>query len=883
MPDSQRTVGEAIRNRAELQPEHTAVVSPGFTPLSYRDLQRLIDDVRAALRANGFDRSARIAIGLPNGPHAALAIVAVACSAVSIPFNPRQTVREIETSIATLQPVAIILLKDSDSAARKAANSKGLDIIELTPSAEGTLAFRIAMPGNSTTATPAEPDEPDPDAPAFILQTSGTAAEPKLIPFSHRNMLAAAGRVQGWFNLTSQDRCLAASPVFYSHGLKVTVFTPLLTGGTVAFPSDTTKFDFLEWFSFLKPTWYSAGPTLHRLVFDQTQGRADAKTGHALRFILSGGAPLPENVLEGLQKTLGVPVVEHYGSSEAAQISANLPPPGASKPGTCGIPPAGTIVIVDDDGQPLTAGQQGEILVGGPTVISGYLGASELNRTSFDNGWFKSGDVGSIDHDGFLTLHGRKSDVINRGGEKISPAEIDDALLAHPAVAEVAAFPVPHARLGEDVAAAVVLRPGMTATSVELRRFLQDKVASFKVPRRIVIRDQLPKGITGKVQRRRLAESWDDTPAASGQTQAIASTDNTTTQDTLVKGLLAVWERLLKTSPLTIDDDFFEKGGDSLLATDMLFEVEALTGQTIPSSILFEATTIRQLAEVLSQSGGLQQKYLSKMNASGQRRPLIYFHGHFNAFGRHAITLANILGPDQPLFVVAPHGTGKELIPDSIEAMAADRLPLILEAQPDGPYRLGGQCLGGIIAFEVARMLVDAGKEVEMVVMVDPPTINARKTVQSLFSTMRSTRPIFGATVDQAMAWTWFRGVQLQRFLNYSWNKRAAAIWRRLDLLAAKVRGGAAPIVRDDSDVNEQMLPIGRFADTRTSRYAAAMSHYVPQPLALRVIYIKVDFGTGAWRKISPDLEVAQSQGTHEFIDFANVAEHLKTYLKPAE
>ena len=279
--------------------------------------------------------------GCPTGPHAALAIVAVACSAVSIPSIRGKPLREIEASIATLQPVAIILLKDSDSAARKAANSKGLNIIELTPSAEGTLAFRIAMPGNSTTATPAEPDEPDPDAPAFILQTSGTAAEPKLIPFSHRNMLAAAGRVQGWFNLTSQDRCLAASPVFYSHGLKVTVFTPLLTGGTVAFPSDTTKFDFLEWFSFLKPTWYSAGPTLHRLVFDQTQGRADAKTGHALRFILSGGAPLPENVLEGLQKTLGVPVVEHYGSSEAAQISANLPPPGASKPGTCGIPPAG--------------------------------------------------------------------------------------------------------------------------------------------------------------------------------------------------------------------------------------------------------------------------------------------------------------------------------------------------------------------------------------------------------------------------------------------------------------------------------------------------------------------------------------------------------------
>ncbi|HYK23347.1 MAG TPA: AMP-binding protein, partial [Candidatus Acidoferrum sp.] len=244
-PDSQRTVGEAIRNRARLQPEHAAVISPGFAPLSYRDLQRLIDDVHAALRANGFDRNARIAIGLPNGPQAALAIVAVACSAVSIPVNPRQTVVEIEASFGTLQPVAIILLKGSESAARKAAESKGVNIIELTPSADGTLAFDVAIPRKSATGASAEPDEPNPDAPAFILQTSGTAAEPKLIPFSHRNMLAAASRVQAWFNLTPEDRCLAASPVFYSHGLKVTVFTPLLTGGTVAFPSDATKFDFL--------------------------------------------------------------------------------------------------------------------------------------------------------------------------------------------------------------------------------------------------------------------------------------------------------------------------------------------------------------------------------------------------------------------------------------------------------------------------------------------------------------------------------------------------------------------------------------------------------------------------------------------------------------
>ena len=324
-------------------------------------------------------------------------------------------------------------------------------------------------------------------------------------------MLAVAARYQAWFDLTSEDRCLCVNPVFYAHGLKVTVLTPVLTGGTVVFPADASKFSCAEWLGILKPTWYSAGPTLHRLVFDQTQSRADAKIGHSLRFILSSGAPLPQNVLEGLQHTLGVPVMEHYTSSEASSIAVNLPPPGRSKPGTVGAPWPDTVIIVGDDERQLLPGEPGEILVSGPTVISGYLDAPELNRQSFCDGWFRTGDIGSLDEDGFLILHGRKSDIINRGAEKISPIEIEDVLERHPAVAEAAIFSIPHSRLGEDVAAAVVLRPGITATPVELRRYLREQVASFKVPRRIIIRDHLPKGRTGKVLRRQLTETFGET------------------------------------------------------------------------------------------------------------------------------------------------------------------------------------------------------------------------------------------------------------------------------------------------------------------------------------------------------------------------------------
>ncbi len=242
---------------------------------------------------------------------------------MSIPLNPRLTAREIEACLGALQPNALLVLQDDDSAARQIADCKGIKFIEIARSKiERSLEFTVVEEQSGKAAILDEPDEPDSDAPAFILQSSGTTSEPKLIPFSHRNMLAAAARHKAWYDLTPQDRCLSLSPVFYSHGIKVTVLTPLLTGGAVAFPTDVSKCDYTEWFGNLKPTWYSAGPTLHRLIFDRTKSRTDAKSPHSLRFITGGGAPLPRDVLDGLQNALGVPVLEHYGSSEAALIAS---------------------------------------------------------------------------------------------------------------------------------------------------------------------------------------------------------------------------------------------------------------------------------------------------------------------------------------------------------------------------------------------------------------------------------------------------------------------------------------------------------------------------------------------------------------------------------
>jgi oxalate---CoA ligase len=633
-----RTIGSVIRAHAELRPEAPAFVGTDFAPLNYGELQRQIDDVRNCLRQAGFDRHARIAVGIVGSADAAWTIAAIACAAEAVPLDPKLTFAEVERCLLTTRPNAVIVLRGISSAALRVAEQHNIPIIDASPVQRGKLGLKLTAPH----VGPACPlDEPDPDAPAFILHTSGTTIAPNLVPFSHRNVLASAERVRTWFGLTPQDRCLNVSPVYYSHALTTTVLPPLLTGGSAAFPTNPLNVDLAEWFGALRPTWYSAGPTLHLAVVEKTQLRPDARNEHHLRFISSAGAKIPKEVHDGVESALGVAVLEHYGSSETAQIASNMPPPGPCKPGTCGIPWPDTIKIVGPDGQQVPVGEQGEILVNRRDVMSGYLNAPELNQLAFIDGWYRTGDIGSLDADGFLSLHARKREMINRGAEKIAPIEIDHALMRHPEVAEAAAYGVPHARLGEDVAAAVVLRRGSKIQPAELREFLSEQLATFKIPRRITIVDRLPKGITGKVQRTRLngllsreppppdpaprAEPlgfWgklkhfatlripgrssavdrvpEPTAGDARWTQSIISDKAAPSDADLHAELLQVWKRLLKVEKLSIDDDFFEKGGNSLLVMDLHMEIERLTAKPLPESFLSEASTIRALAKALS-------------------------------------------------------------------------------------------------------------------------------------------------------------------------------------------------------------------------------------------------------------------------------------------
>ncbi len=582
--DKPKTVGEAIRRHADARPKQAALVGSDFAPVSYQALQDEIDGVRAALRGAGLSRDARIAVAIANSAQAARAITAVTCSAAAVPIDPKLTVAEVERCFLILKPDAVVVLEQAESAARTAAEQRGFPLIEASFDG-GELKLNVPNLGPAASL-----EEPDAEAPAFILHTSGTTADPNLVPFSHRNMMAVIERLGTWYELTPQDRCLNVSPVYYSHALTTTILPPLMTGGSVAFPSNPTNVDLQEWFGDLRPTWYSAGPTLHLSVLEKAAQLPNARTLHSLRFMSSAGAPIAREVHQRIQDALGVPVLEHYGSSETAQIASNRLTKGGAKVGTCGVPWSGIIKIADDDGHPVPAGERGEVWITGPSVMAGYLNQPERNRAIFVDGWYRTGDVGSIDAEGFLTLHGREKELINRGGEKIAPLEIDQALMKHPQVAQAAAFGVPHPRLGEDVAAAVVLHEGASVTPAELREFISDGLASFKLPRRITIVDQLPKGITGKIQRKRLSEALRDKPEKSEAPS-----------DTLDAKLVALFKRVLKTDSISPDDDFFEKGGDSLLAMDVSLELQKLIGKELPESILFEAPTIRDLSKRLAE------------------------------------------------------------------------------------------------------------------------------------------------------------------------------------------------------------------------------------------------------------------------------------------
>lgn len=493
---------------AEQDGTRPALGAPGRDWLDYDGLRAQAARVAQRLHGFGIGRGDRVAIVLPNGPEMASAFVTVAQSAVTAPLNPAYREEEFAFYLDDLKAKALIVAQDYDGPALAAAARFGLFVLRLSVAADAPAgAFDLVGEGSAGTADTAAPG---PDDIALILHTSGTTSRPKIVPLLHSNIAASAGNICASLDLTPYDRCLNVMPLFHIHGLVAAVTASLASGGSVWCAPGFDALRFFGWLKDAAPTWYTAVPTMHQTILARAPRNADIIAQANLRFLRSSSASLPGQVMLALADTFGAPVIEGYGMTEAAhQMASNPLPPRAQKPGSVGVA-AGPMVRIADETEDRLIDGVGEVVISGPNVTPGYEGNPEANAKNFfaadGRRWFRTGDQGAFDGDGYLSLTGRLKEIINRGGEKVSPLEVDGVLMDHPDIQQVVTFALPHPKLGEDVAAAVVLCEGGTADERAIRDFAAGRLADFKVPRRVIVLEEIPKGATGKLQRIGLAE-----------------------------------------------------------------------------------------------------------------------------------------------------------------------------------------------------------------------------------------------------------------------------------------------------------------------------------------------------------------------------------------
>jgi acyl-CoA synthetase (AMP-forming)/AMP-acid ligase II len=481
-----------------------AISAPGRPSLTHKGLRALAQDTVLNLNRMGIGRNDRIAIVLPNGPEMAAAFIAIGSGAATAPLNPGYRTEEFKFYLSDLGAKALVILDGMESPVLDVARARDIPILKLVP---GSVAGEFKLQGGDAGDPVSRGGFADEGDTALMLHTSGTTSRPKIVPLSQVNVTASAYHIGQALALREGDVCLNIMPLFHIHGLIAATLSSIGAGASVFCTPGFNALKFFNWVEEARPSWYTAVPTMHQAILTRAGRNIEIIKSSRLRLIRSSSASLPPQVMGALEEAFQVPVIEAYGMTEAAhQMASNPLPPRARFAGSVGIAAGPDVAIMDDNGALLPPDSLGEVVIRGRNVTQGYEANPDANAKAFTNGWFRTGDQGVIDRDGYLRLTGRLKELINRGGEKISPLEVDTVIMDHPAVAQVVTFAVPHDMLGEDIAAAVVLREGAACDERELRDFVGSRVAEFKVPRKILFLAEIPKGATGKLQRIGLAE-----------------------------------------------------------------------------------------------------------------------------------------------------------------------------------------------------------------------------------------------------------------------------------------------------------------------------------------------------------------------------------------
>ena len=564
--------------------------------MSWDELGAHVRRVASTLHSAGLGPNDPIGIVLPNGPELATTLVATAAAATCAPIDSRYRPSELASAAAALGCKGLVLPADQFPVLREQAKQSRMVVFDLLPVPDGPAgAFNLRSllgrdaKGDRPVATSADR--------ALLMLTSGTTAQPKVVPLTHGNVCWALMHLDQALELTPEDRSLAVMPLHHTHGLIRGLLMCLAAGGSVVCPPEFNGTQFWDWLDTFRPSYYSSSPAMHSEVAEITAAHPNRSRNHTLRFVGSSSAPMPVTLAERLEALLEVPIIDSYGTTETGPlISCNPLPPQTRKPGSVGRPAGCEVRIVTEDGKNCSAGATGEVAVRGPNVFHGYLNDPAANRDAFLDGWFRTGDLGRLDDAGYLSLVGRTREIINRGGEKISLAEVEETLRTHPAVKDTAVFPVAHPTLGETVGAAVVMQAGLSTSVPEILEFVAARVVSFKVPSHIVTVETIPRTATGKVRRRELSESAVAAAAETGRSPDPADPPFTDTEQTVAEA----WREVLGAVPIGRQDNFMALGGDSLKAIHMVARLADRLDVPLQIGDFFEHPTFGAFAALVT-------------------------------------------------------------------------------------------------------------------------------------------------------------------------------------------------------------------------------------------------------------------------------------------
>ncbi|MCP3868705.1 MAG: AMP-binding protein [Gammaproteobacteria bacterium] len=778
-------------------PDSIALLSVSGYSLNYGVLHRQVQHLIENLRRCGVGQRDVVAVVMPNGLQMARFCFAACCGAVCAPLNPEYRADEFEFHLRLLKATTLIIPDGMLTPATEAATQLDLRLLTLHVDSEGEDPHLVSNGVEPSTICD-DGIVPSQDDIALVLHTSGTTAKPKLVPLTHHNICTTANNLKAAISLGRDDVCLSLMPQFHVGGLVDLLFAPLAAGGSVLCLPNFSAPHLASILDTYKPTWTQVVPTMLKAIVDTYSSDPEAfDPNRHLRVVRCVAAALPADVSAAFRNLFpAIPVLEVYGMTETATLITTQPlPPTVGKPGSVGRAAGPRVRVVDENGHSCAPSNSGEIVVAGANVMGGYMGID--NTDTFHGEWFRTGDWGYMDDDGDLFITGRIKEIINRSGEKISPAEVDEVLLHHPAIADTATFALPHPVFGEEVAAAIVVAQGQDKPARdEIISFLSPSLASFKIPRKVFYRDSIPRTPNGKVRRAHLAEAYQDI-------QDLAYSKSTSqqapeSQSALKAKLMQMWRKVLEIDSINDSDDFFDLGGDSLRAMTFISDLsEGQESAVFPTS-LYDAPTISQFEQFLltahpalclrlaghdrkdatqknidesalplaertpaarHQDGLDDEDYDSLLahtstwqghretphslivglNIEGSSRPLFWCADGLNSIRQLALRL----GEQQPLYGMR---TGHNILQASTENI--DRLSItyaeqVQQLQPQGPYLLGGFCQGGKIAFSIAQKLRQAGHSIGLLFLHEklmPETLEV--PVMLLFASHSQDNPL---------------------------------------------------------------------------------------------------------------------------------------------